>query len=57
MANKRRKKKYTKRCEAGLTRDEWVMLHELKVRLHKSKATIIREALTEYEERHINAVD
>lgn len=53
---KRRKKKYTKSCKAGLTREMWVMLTEMKVKLGIPKARIIREALREYYERHMSDV-
>lgn len=53
---KRRKKKYTKSCKAGLTKDMWVTLTEMKVALGISKARIIREALREYYERHMSDV-
>lgn len=49
---KKSKKRFTKRCQAGLTKEMWVMLSELKAKLGKSKARIIREALAEYYERH-----
>lgn len=52
MKKKKSKKIYTKSCKAGVTKEMWMILTELKIRLGKSKAQIIREALTEYYERH-----
>lgn len=52
---KRRKKKYTKSCRAGVTKDMWFMLTTMKIKLNKSKAQIIREALTEYYAAHVSA--
>lgn len=52
MAKRKSKKKYTKKCEAGITRDMWYMLQELKIRTGKSKAAIVREALEEYDKTH-----
>lgn len=49
---KKSRKRFTKKCQAGITKEMWVMLSELKASLGKSKARIIREALTEYYERH-----
>lgn len=51
---KKRKRKYTKVIKAGSTYDMWVMLQELKVKLKKPKAEIMREALSEYAENHAN---
>lgn len=50
MKRKTRKSRrlYTKKATAGITPDMWIMLQELKVETKKSKAAIIREALTEY---------
>ncbi len=52
MAKSKTKKKYTKRCVAGITKDMWYMLQELKIRTGKSKAAIVREALEEYDRNH-----
>lgn len=48
---KRRKRKYTKTVKSLVTPDMWVMVQELKVITGKSKASIIREALSEYEKK------
>ena len=50
---KRKRRVYIKRAQAGITTDMWHMLQEMKIYLHKSKASIIRDALTEYYERHV----
>lgn len=49
---KKSKRRYVKRCTAGITLDMWYMLSELKSRTGKSKASIIREALEEYDKSH-----
>lgn len=48
---KRRKRKYTKTVKSLVTQDMWVMVQELKVITGKSKASIIREALSDYEKK------
>ena len=56
MSKKTRRKSrriYTQKATAGITRDMWIMLQEIKIATGKSKACIIREALTEYNERHM----
>ena len=50
---KRRKRTYTKSCRA-LIKEMWVLLQELKVKERRSKASIIRSAITEYYENHSN---
>lgn len=49
---KRRKRTYTKSCRALITKEMWVLLQELKVKERRSKASIIRSAITEYYENH-----
>lgn len=51
---KRRKRTYTKSCRALITKEMWVLLQELKVKERRSKASIIRSAITEYYENHSN---
>lgn len=46
------KRKYTKSVKAGVTKDMFIMLQEIKVRTGKSKAAIIREALEDYDRSH-----
>lgn len=47
---RKRKPRYTKSCKAGISRDMWIELQEMKVRTGKSKSQIIREALEMYKE-------
>ncbi|MCM1440870.1 MAG: ribbon-helix-helix domain-containing protein [Roseburia sp.] len=56
MAKKKSKKRFTKSCKAGITKEMWMMLTEMKIRLNMSKARIIREALREYYERNMSDV-
>lgn len=46
--SKTSKRKYTKKAQAGVTNDMWILLQELKVQTRKSKAQILREAIQLY---------
>lgn len=50
---KKSKKKYTKSCRAGVTKEMWQLLAYMKIKLGMSKAQIIREALSEYYNNHV----
>lgn len=54
MFTRKRRRIYTKKMCVAVTPEMWELITEMKIKLRRTKASILRDAITEYYARHIN---